>query len=114
MAEKSVKCYGMQIDAAEIFLNLPSGKWTTFLDEVKPLGVFQDPAGQLQIIIFLSKEDAKAAVDKAQVMKMVSAALWPTMIYVTEDDLQIDLESFGDLVEESEEQLDASIDSSDI
>ena len=107
MAEKSVKCYGMQIDSAEVILSISNGKWEKFLEDQKPLGVFQDPAGQLQVMIFLKKEEAKAAVAKAKEMKMNSVAVWPTMIYVTEDDLQIDLESFEDVVE-SEELTDES------
>lgn len=107
MAEKSVKCYGMQIDSAEVILSISNGKWEKFLEDQKPLGVFQDPAGQLQVMIFLKKEEAKAAVAKAKEMKMSSVAVWPTMIYVTENDLQIDLESFGAELE-CEECVDES------
>lgn len=87
MLDKTIKCYGMYVDAAEVVLNIPSGNMDKLLDSQKVVGVYQDPDGQKQVLIYTKKEQAKAAVKKAKSLGFTSVELCPTRIYVPEKDV---------------------------
>ena len=92
MPQKTIKCYGLQIDTAEVFLNVPNGKMTEFLEGQDPVKVCQDPDGQLQIILFRKKDQVKAALTRAQSLGFDSAMICNTLIYVPESDMKGDKE----------------------
>lgn len=87
--QKTYKCYGMYVDTAEVVLNIPTNVMDTLLESCSGLvGVYQDPDGQKQVLIYGSKDQAIFAVDKAKELGFVSAVLCPTMIYVPESDVK--------------------------
>lgn len=88
MNQKNLKCYGMYIDTAEVFLNIYTGIMDKLLDAYKVIGVYQDPDGQKQVLIYNSRDTAKLALEKAKSLGFDSAELCPTMIYVPESDVK--------------------------
>ena len=88
MSDDSLKCYGIYIDAAEVVLNIPTGVMDKFLENQNLVGVYQDPDGQRQVLIYNKKDQAKQAVEKAKSLGLNSAEMCPTMIYVPENAVQ--------------------------
>ena len=80
--EKTVKCYGMYIDAAEVLINIPHGKMDEFLKDLPVVGVYQDVDGQRQLFLFNKKQQANKACKKALDIGFTSAVLCPTLVYV--------------------------------
>ena len=87
MSEKTLKCYGMYIDAAEVVLNIPNGKMDELLKTYSLVGVYQDPDGQKQVLIYSSKEKVKLAYNLATSLGFTSVKICNTMIYVPESEV---------------------------
>ena len=88
MPQKTVKCYGIKIDTAEVVFHVSTGAMKEFLDGLDVVGVYQDQNGLDQLIVFKKKEQAKQALKKSKEMGFGSTELYPTMIYVPEKDIK--------------------------
>lgn len=85
IVQQEVRMYGLTISTDECFRDMQSGgeKIRQICEKSEGLpAVYQDPAGQYQMLLFLTPEKREAAYKKARELGIETAAICSQPVYV--------------------------------